>query len=117
MFMKRPVCLTLVIAGALCVNAQVRPNESEWKATLKVVDDTGQPVSGAEMRIGYAIPPAEGQDRDWVEITGVTDTNGVFTASHRDRSVYLSFQARKSGYYPCGIQHDVGFAPEDHSER
>jgi hypothetical protein len=86
-------------------------------ATVRVVDDTGRPVGGAQVVASYALPPTSEDSGEWMHITGKTDTNGVLTVSHIDRSVYLSFQAHKTGYYSYGFQHDVGFSPQDHPER
>jgi len=81
-----------------CGYAQTEPSH-EWKVTLKVVDDTGQPVAGAEVLVNYLS----------THFSGITDTNGVFTASHVDQSVQLAFQVQKLGYYSYQTQYLLGF--------
>ena len=81
-----------------CVSAQAEPIH-EWKVTLKVVDDTGQAVGGAETWVNYLTN----------QFVGFTDTNGIFVASHLDHSVQLAFQAQKTGYYTFGMQYQLGF--------
>ncbi len=81
-----------------CASAQTEPAH-EWKVTLKVVDDTGQPVAGAETWVNYFTN----------RFIGFTDTNGIYIASNFDNSVQLAFQAQKSGYYSFGNQYLLGF--------
>jgi hypothetical protein len=79
-------------------SAQTEPAH-EWKVTLKVVDDDGQPVAGADVSVNYLT----------TRFVGLTDTNGTFTASHIDHSAQLAFHAGKSGYYSCWMQYLLGF--------
>jgi hypothetical protein len=48
------------------------------------------------------------------EIVGLTDTNGIFKASHHDGSENLGFLAEKSGYYSFRIMYHMGrtYKPE-----
>lgn len=80
---------------------QLKPNP--WKATLKVVDETGQPVVGAEVWVGYMATN---------KAIGFTDTNGVFVASHADRSYALAFGTSKPGYYSYREVYQLGFPVE-----
>jgi hypothetical protein len=88
--------LAVTVVG--CASAQTDPAH-EWKVTLKVVDDTAQPVAGAETWVNYLTN----------RFIGLTDTNGIFTASHLDHSVQLAFQAQKPGYYSFGMRYELGF--------
>jgi len=81
--------------------AQSDLQEHQWKAKLKAIDDAGNPVAGAKIQIGY--------DMTTNVIVGLTDTNGMFSASHTGRSVDLEFHAEKSGYYPFSMQYHMGF--------
>jgi hypothetical protein len=90
------IILLATVVG--CARAQTEPAH-EWKVTLKVVDETGQPVTGAETWVNYLTN----------RFIGFTDTNGIFTASHLDHSVQLAFQAQKTGYYSFGMQYLLGF--------
>jgi hypothetical protein len=85
--MKKTFCLIVgVIAISVC--AQTESPKYDWNITLKVVNENGQPVEGAKARVYYLMTE---------EITGLTDTNGIFTASHHDGSENLGFQAKKRG--------------------
>lgn len=93
--------LLVVIVLALSLSFAFAQTESahEWKVTLKVVDDAGQAVAGAETSVNYLTN----------RFIGFTDTNGIFTASHLDHSVQLSLQAHKPGYYSFAMQYLLGF--------
>jgi hypothetical protein len=110
----RIIALIILVAGSIvCAYSQTRPEPQKWTANITVVDETGKPVSGAKIIVSFAIPYSSHSDR----ITGITDTNGTFACSHTDRSLYLSFQVEKEGYYPFGIQHDMGYSPEKYPGR
>jgi uncharacterized protein GlcG (DUF336 family) len=47
--MKNSICLILIGIAINCACAQTK---HEWKVTLKVVDETGQPVVGAKAGVG-----------------------------------------------------------------
>ncbi len=104
MIMNNIICLILAGITINYACAQTTLPEHEWKVTLKVVDENGQPVAGAKAVVGYYShsKPAS--------IDGLTDTNGTFTASHRARSGILSFSAEKAGYYTTKEpSYDLGF--------
>ena len=96
--MKKTIYL-IIVSFAINTYAQVQPPKLDWNVTLKVVDETGQPVEGAKARVYYLMTN---------EIAGLTDTNGIFTASHNDGSENLGFQAEKKGYYPFRIMYHMG---------
>jgi hypothetical protein len=83
-----------------CAFAQTK---HEWKVTLKVVDDDGQPVTSAKAGVGYYT------NRVSTSINGLTDTNGIFTASHSSYGGELGFAAEKAGYYTTRIPYLLGF--------
>jgi hypothetical protein len=91
---------------AISAYAQTKIQEYDWKVTLKVVDQTGQPVAGAKAGVGNGISK--------FEMSGLTDTNGIFVASHRDAFENLAFYAEKSGYYPFQMTYHKGrnYKPE-----
>jgi hypothetical protein len=95
MIMKRFIALTLFMLAANCVLAQINANEHEWKATIKVVDESGAPFFGALATIGYYTNSVS------TVTDGITDTNGIFTLTHTAHSEYadISFEAKKDGYY------------------
>jgi hypothetical protein len=76
----------------------------EWQATLKAVDEAGNPIRGANAEIGYY---TNGQS---AIALGITDTNGMFMASHSAKSSIadVSLQAKKAGYYTTWIRRELG---------
>ena len=90
-----------------CALAQTNPDEHEWKATVKVADEAGVPVANADVTVGYFT------NNDTAELKGLTDSNGVFVATHTT-STYnyieykLSFVAGKDGYYGTRSSCDLG---------
>jgi hypothetical protein len=99
--MKNLVILILVSIVTSCACAQT---EHEWKVTLKVVDETGQPVAGAKASVGYFSHSTP------ASIDGLTDTNGLFRVSHSAYSGLLGFVAEKAGYYTTREpSYDLGF--------
>lgn len=71
----------------------------EWTATLKVVDDDGKPVAGAEAGVGTGT---------LFKKDGLTESNGIFVATHRDATENLAFHADKQGYYPFFMSYHKG---------
>jgi hypothetical protein len=99
--MKEIIYLILYGLMINCVRAQTAPHEHQWKATLKAIDETGHPVAVAEVWVSYDIFTNR--------IIGLTDTNGIFAASHIGDAVNLAFHAEKLGYYPFWMQYHMGF--------
>lgn len=96
--MKTLLNIILLALGTICASAQTE-TAREWKVTLNVVDETGQPVAGVETSVNYLTN----------RIVGYTDANGIFIASHVDQSVQLAFRAQKSGYRTFEMQYLLGF--------
>ena len=104
MIMKKTLCL--IIAGiAINACAQVEPPKHDWNVTLKVVDEAGRSVTAAKTQVFYLLTNV---------ITGFTDTNGIFTASHQDGSENLAFQIETPGYYSSLMPYHMGrnYKPE-----
>lgn len=73
-----------------------------WKATLKILGEDGLPVVAANVSVFYTLPPLAFPDDSGKyngKFSGVTDTNGIFSATHVDRTGALRFQLEKAGYY------------------
>lgn len=102
--MKYISALALSFLTAGCALAQTSVTRYEWRATLKAVDESGNPVSGANAQIGYYTnsQPANAE--------GITDTNGIFAASHAALAtmVEVSCQAEKPGYYRTWVRRELG---------
>lgn len=91
----------LLLFTASCGFAQTN---YEWTATLRAVDEAGDPIMGANAEIGYY---ANSQPAN---VRGMTDNNGVFTASHSVLAsmAEVSCQAQKPDYYPTWRLHPLG---------
>jgi hypothetical protein len=106
--------LIYLFIGALLGSCAIAQDSTapQWNATIKVVDEDGQPISGAHAAVGYYVSPTGGEDNiDTIagaNISGLTDASGVFRASHQDRSVFLNFVAEKEGYYATRVQYTLG---------
>jgi hypothetical protein len=102
--MKTFAFLFLILLTAGCALAQTNTPTYEWKATLRAVDESGNPISGAKAQIGYY---ANSQP---VNAEGITDKNGLFTASHAALAsmVEVSCQAEMSGYYTTWVRRELG---------
>ena len=102
--MKLTMLLGVLALASNCIYAQVTTVLTPiWKATLKVVDDDGNSVAGAKAVVGYLFTN---------QIVGLTDTNGIFIASHRDKSFGLGFVVTKNGYYQTRQEYDMGFSEQ-----
>jgi hypothetical protein len=93
--------LLLATAGYSLAMPIIFPTKP-WNATLKIIGEDGQPISNADISIFYTIPPMVFPDDSGKyngKISGITDANGLFSATHIDRSGELRFQIHKVGYY------------------
>ena len=82
---------------------------TSWTATLRVVDENNKPVADADAAVEIYIHDLDfyGHVNDRTEeITGKTDANGVFTASHKGFCP-SAFNAGKNGYIPVRSKHDM----------
>jgi hypothetical protein len=100
MNMKIKTCLLVTLIAGLA-GAQIYPLEHQWSARLKAVDDNGVPVTGAKIRVSYSVYTTN-------QISGLTDTNGSFVATHHDATENLSINAEKQGYYPFSFTYYKG---------
>jgi hypothetical protein len=83
---------TVVFVGVIWCSAQKAMEGPVATATLKVVDDEGNPVEGAEA--GITFQPFV----DYSTQKGLTDKSGLFKASApSDQEIY--YGAKKEGYY------------------
>ena len=102
--MNKTVGLIFLLIALRSAEAQTELIRHEWNVTLRVVDEAGQPISGAKASVGYFAnsKPAS--------IGGLTDTNGIFKASHSAFSGILGFTAEKSGFYASKEpSYELGF--------
>lgn len=116
--MKILTYLALILTIGGCALAQPEVTGADWTVNLKVVDENGQPVVGAKASISYFGKPLPGQviadSRDLIRyITGLTDDNGKFTASHSDSSFTLGIDVQKNGYYSGHRGYDLTSSQAD----
>jgi hypothetical protein len=102
--------LTFLIGG--CAFAQPEITGAKWNVTVKVTDENGQPVPGAQVSIGYHAKRKFGQSEaeyrlNPAQLEGQTDTNGIFSASHTDTSWTIRIGVQKAGYYSSDISHQL----------
>jgi hypothetical protein len=110
--MKKYISIILaVLTVAVHVFAQINPApQSTWRMTIKVVDEDGNPITGAKAGVGYYThsQPAA--------IDGLTDTNGIFVAQHSVEPSYggyeLGFGADKPGYYSANQSQLLPFTSD-----
>lgn len=72
---------------------------------IRVVDDMGMPVPGADLCVSFAIGPVESIDR-----TGSTDGEGCFSASC-DTTGSIWIRVLKDGYYRTRLHVDAQHVP------
>jgi hypothetical protein len=110
--------LFLITAG--CSFAQPTVFQTKpWNATLKIIGEDGQPISATDVSIAYIKPPYSFSDNPEYHgtISGVTDVNGTFSATHIDRSGSLGFSANKVGYYTTLSSRTLKFPEENANDR
>jgi hypothetical protein len=77
-----------------------------WTATVKVVGDGGSPLAGADVDVTYDVPiTSDGNQPRYGDVKGITDDNGMFSASHTSDSTGLGILINKSGYYATHAGH------------
>src|SRR6266404_266487 len=105
---KKIISLAILTVLVGCSYSQSTNSGKPWKATVKVIDEAGQPVDGADVTIGYYVPPPEDETIALGSTKGKSDANGFFSASGQTRSVDLLFGAGKDGYYRSHLDHELG---------
>ena len=102
--MKYFTFLSLMFLTTGVALAQTITTNYEWKATMRVVDESGNPISGANANIGYFT------NSQPANAIGVTDTNGLFTASHSvlESLAEVGLQADKPDYYTVSAERQLG---------
>jgi len=104
-------CFALIVLTHNCGYGQLFPPHL-WTATVKVVGEDKNPIAGANVSISYDLQSPAGQSGkgvSWDEIKGLTDANGLFSASHTDSSFGLGIVIEKSNYYTTHIGHQFLF--------
>ncbi len=82
----------------------------QWTATVKVIGEDGNPMTGANVAVSYDIPATpESNGETYGEVKGITDGNGMFIASHTDRSLGLAVIVNKPDCYTTQIGYQFYF--------
>ncbi|HTV41407.1 MAG TPA: hypothetical protein VMF08_12570 [Candidatus Sulfotelmatobacter sp.] len=109
------LCLsvTALASGHAYGQAPVLPAQfgpHQWTATVKVIGEDGNPVAGADVSAEYDVARPAGSDQpSFGDVKGLTDSNGIFVASHTDSSWNLGIIAEKAGYYRTHIGYQFYF--------
>ena len=113
--MKRTTCL--FIATLACCGVHAQTPQPTWNATIKVIDESGQPVVRANAQMSWdVLAPNNTVTSDKIE--GLTDANGIFEASQKaNTSVDLGFQASKTGYYSTTANHEFAAFKDSDPEK
>src|SRR5579884_888443 len=99
MTMKNLLCL--VTASLLFQSVLAGAPNHKWNAIITVLDESGSPVSDADVEMSFYVTPSGGQHEAAGSVHDLTDKNGVVRLSHSSTgSIGLSFYATKTGYYP-----------------
>lgn len=81
-----------------------------WTATVKVIGEDGNPLTGANVNVSYDVPVTQdGNQPRYGEVKGITDDNGMFSASHTSDSTGLAVIANKPGYYTTHIGYQFNY--------
>jgi hypothetical protein len=110
--MKNITCTVTILAALCCAHGQTT-DVPEWKALVKVVDEVGRPIPGADVTIGYYVPAPPGKSTATSSVKGTTDTNGLFSASGRTASTDLFFGAGKKAHYRSHSGHEFANLKND----
>jgi hypothetical protein len=100
--------LNYIFITAFALNfAHAQISEPAWNATITVLDETSQPVAGANVEMSFYVKTKPGEGESGGSVQGLTDTNGVVRLSHPNTgSIGVAFQATKTGYYATTKGHE-----------
>ncbi|MDX9979771.1 MAG: Ig-like domain-containing protein, partial [Lentisphaeria bacterium] len=104
---RRRWCWLIAVSVLLALAVSCGAEYPKAKITVRVVDEQGNPVKGAEVRVGFALFYATG-NKD-VIFPGKSDSEGMFSASSRSSDI-IGLHARKDGFYKT--YRDYKYPPE-----
>ena len=122
MKIKKLILLVVLCSGLanyLTAQQGIFPTKP-WNATVKVVDENGQPVADATVSIFLTLPPLSFPDDNGKykgKISGTTDVSGQFAATHDDRTGNLGFKIGKTGYYASHYSRTLRDPEENANDR
>lgn len=107
------LCFTILASSRVFGQTPVMPPQfgpHQWTATVKTIGEEGNPIVGANVSVQYTVPISpDSSEKTYGEVKGMTDTNGMFVASHTDSSLGLGIVVEKSGYYSTHWGHEFYF--------
>lgn len=91
--------LLLLLLFLVSANVLALPSA---KITVRVIDESGNPVEGAIVGIGFTVPVKTGWGSKMRGKKGQSDSNGLFSAEGETEPYDVGFSAKKEGYYRSG---------------
>lgn len=91
----RILIFLIIILTAISLN-EANAFFDNTKATIKVVDEAGEPIEAARVGIGFEENTGWGTSEKGV--TGLTDSEGIFRAAGQSNG-HIGFNVRKEGWY------------------
>ena len=71
----------------------------EAKVTIRVIDEEGKAILGADTTVSFQLPSADGTGgADFIIKKGLTGVDGLFPSSSKTLP-YIAYGAKKEGYY------------------
>ena len=110
--MKSLIPLIPMLAAVGCAQSQ-DVQLPRWTITVLVTDKQYLPVTNANVKIAWHVPPPPDQNIAMTNVSGITDSNGVFRLSQRSGSIEVLSGAEKTGYYPAGRTHEFQMFGDD----
>lgn len=97
--MKTTIILIVVATYQATLGQTPTTLYPDAKMTVKVVNETGLPVEGADAGVGFTVDSKTHVGSEEVAVNGITNNEGEFVASAKtDRRV--GFTVKKAGWYP-----------------
>ena len=113
--MKKLISSVAIVFIAGYVGAQ--SVKHTWNATIKVLNEAGQPIVGANVEMEWYINTPN-MNTTYGKTDGLTDTNGIFKTSHEvNGSISLGFFANKKGYYQTRTSREAASLKDINSAR
>jgi hypothetical protein len=114
MNIKKLIPILLIGSIGCSAFAQIEmPTAPQWQVTVRVIDEDGLPIVGANVAASYYIPPPPNATEAGSRKTGITDTNGLVTLSAHS-GPFVGCEADKAGYYSTsGLKFSFASQVED----
>ncbi len=109
MSLKTIFCLKCLAGALFTVVFAVAALVFPWaKLTVQVRDETGTPLSGAYVRLGFEMPNIHEMGTIFSRVEGKTDSNGLYDGAAECATGHVTAYATKAGYYTSsGVSVDL----------